>query len=213
MEIKGFRKHQADDIIKSINHDSSPFLTHLSCRHSSDKSSYSYYSSENGTHAEVSMINDKEKKGEMLPDEIWISRSPCEDCADLLSARYQPKESTKATIHFAKYYVGSFQKTELFSSPHIQRMIRLMDEGFRFKVWDCTYDFMEFPKIDHSIVDSTGKTHEEMIEETKKSCERDHRILEEAEEILEEAKKMTEKDLKSAISDAVKSRKLEIFKN
>ncbi len=127
-----------------------------------------------------------EKVSGRLPKHIWISRSPCEDCAVLLSKAYKEyKYEDKPTIHFVKFYIGSkYKKKKIEESSHIKRLMKLEDEGFGLEVWDCTKDFNKKPReIDPALVKEINRnekcplTHKDIIEAAKAMIEEDQEIL------------------------------------
>ncbi len=183
---RGFSKEQADDIIKSINHDKVVykllnFPTHLSY-YSESKKEYVYHRN-GGKHAEEIMLEKLNKVSGRLPKHIWISRSPCKDCAGLLSKAYKD-EDKKTTIHFVKFYIGKgYRKKKIEESPHIKRLMKLEDEGFGLEVWDCIKDFKKQGKIDPALVkeindkEKCSLTHEELIEAAEATIKEDKNIL------------------------------------
>lgn len=115
--------------------------THLRCHDS--KGVVKCYS-KNNIHAEQWMLEKFEEKPlpkEPLPKEIWLSRSPCEECAMKLLQAYK-KEAYKKEgracprypkINIAHVYVGG----EKFSTElqHVRALIELMRNGFEIVVW------------------------------------------------------------------------------
>ncbi len=144
-------------------------------------------------HAEAIMLD---KVSGRLPKDIWISRSPCEDCADKLSKAY--KDEDKPTIHFVKFYIGSkYQRKKIKESPHIKRLMKLKNvNGFKLEVWDCIKDFKQHGDIDQALVEKINQdegrseghfltphrrslTHEGIIKDANARIKVDKKILEE----------------------------------
>lgn len=69
-----------------------------------------------------------------LPEEFWLSKSPCEYCAKELIAAYEHLER-KPTIHTHVLY-------EAKPSP----VVMLMGKGFTFHQWDLSYGITDDDK-------------------------------------------------------------------
>ncbi len=158
--------------------------THLSY-YSRFKGKWVCHRNRRGKHAEEIML---EKMSGRLPNDIWLSRSPCEKCADLLSEAYKDK-AKKPTIHFVKFYIGKgYQKKKIEKSRHIKRLMKLMNEGFGLEVWDCIKDFKKHGDIDPALVEKINQnerrslTHKDIIKDSKAMIKKDKNILEDLKE-------------------------------
>ena len=77
-------------------------------------------------HAEIKML----KKGLPYPVEIWLSRTPCFDCAKALIEAY--KDKPKPEIHARSVYVQT--QTFDYGNKHKRGLIALREKGFKVNI-------------------------------------------------------------------------------
>lgn len=103
------------------------------------------FTKNNKKHAEMNMLHYYEMYELKLPTTIWLSHSPCDECAIQLEAAYRkenPKCPTYPTIKIAAVYTGKgYTDKNLFNSPHVQHLVALHQRGFKFERWDLNEDY------------------------------------------------------------------------
>ena len=108
-------------------------------------------------HAEDNMFNTLKPN---LPQEFWLTKTPCPGCARNLIARYE-KSKEKPVIHVVHFYSrppsGETQKEK-----SIQCMALMIKKGFTFLLWDWnkfSKDFLPVP-LCKKIVSNAMKNKE-----------------------------------------------------
>ncbi len=85
------------------------------------------FNNEDNEHAEVKMLNE----GPPYPIEMWMSYTPCFDCAVKLIEAY--KDKVKPEIHAKKVYKGKHSKNGC-SNLHLRGLAALFNDGFKIKI-------------------------------------------------------------------------------
>ena len=114
-------------------------------------------------HAEDFMYNTLSAN---LPQEFWLTNSPCPQCARNFMERYA-KSAKKPTIYITHFYSrppsGAQQQEEA-----IECLAKMMHNGFTFLLWDWTQfgkDFLATDECKKVVSDATTKYSKELTEE------------------------------------------------
>lgn len=98
------------------------------------------------THVEELFLMHIKKSCSKLPQKLWLTKSPCEECAcRLLEAYAEANRSSRddpvhPTIYIADIYTGSVAFST--NAPGVKVLINLMAHNFTFEVWiSCTEVF------------------------------------------------------------------------
>ena len=101
-----------------------------------------------------------------LPQEFWLTNSPCPQCARNFMERYA-KSVKKPTIYITHFYSrppsGSQQEEEA-----IECLAKMMYNGFTLLLWDWTEfskDFLVTDECKKVVSDATTKYSKQLVEE------------------------------------------------
>ena len=127
------------------------------------------------THVEKVFLNYIKKRGIKLPREIWLTKSPCEDCANCLLQAYseannaRPDDPIHPKVYIARIYTGKVPFST--SAPGVRNMMKLMRHNFKFEVWNNVKGVFNEIKEDctKKILDLEQSCSEDSSKEKKKA--------------------------------------------
>ena len=120
-------------------------------------------------HAEDNMYNELSPN---LPQEFWLTNTPCPQCAKNLISRYATSNVKPKilAVHFYYYIKPWFTQTQKVQSMEksIECLARMMYNGFQFYLWDWTRfrnDFLVTPECKNIVTDAVSDYPNELKQE------------------------------------------------
>ena len=142
-------------------------------------------------HAEEVMLQQVEAGTMELPQEIWLTRSPCENCAIKLLEAYSDNSESPIypTLYIANIATGKNVEFSI-NAHYVQSLIELMRNGFNIEVWNLKKIFHRYIQNHTRLMEESefaskteGISHQKHYNKAQKCKKKAERALIQLEEL------------------------------